>query len=69
MGFVRFVLIGILVFILLRFLTRLIAEVRSFLAGRPTTRPKAQQGEDHRDIRDATFEDVTKQDEKGTPQS
>ena len=62
MGIIRFVLVGILAFILLRFLVRLIAEVRSFLSGTqgpwPRPREKPAKEQDLRDIKDATFEDV-----------
>jgi len=61
-GIIRFVLIGILVFILLRFLSRLVAEVRSYMGRGASPQPGPRQSngrrEDHRDIQEAKFEDV-----------
>jgi len=62
-GFIRFVLVGILVFVILRFLTRLWAELRTYLSTGHQPQPGSPQNgkrrENHRDIQEAKFEDVT----------
>lgn len=72
MGIIRFILIGILAFILIRFLIRLISEVRSFLGQMPGSRPRpgTKTGKDSelRDIKDATFEDVKDEKENQRPE-
>ncbi len=71
MGFVRFVLIGILLFVFVRFLFRLVSELRSYLShpqgvqGRGMQRPEP--GRETRDIKDAKFEDVKNDNEKEGP--
>ena len=64
MGIVRFLLFGILVYVILRFATRFVAALRAFMASGaagqgPESRDGSRRRDVPRDIKDATFEDVT----------
>jgi len=65
---IRFILIGLLVFVIMRFAARLIAELRSFASGRPNDAARPPRRRAPRDIQDATFEDVTGKNNDQKPQ-
>lgn len=59
MALLRFILIGLLVFVIMRFVARLIRELRSSASGRADGAGTSPRMHETRDIQDATFEDVT----------
>ena len=68
MALIRFILIGLLAFVIMRFVARLIAELRSFTSGRPDGAARPPRRRETRDIQDATFEDVTGKNNDEKPQ-
>ena len=68
MALVRFVLLAILAFVIMRFVARLIAELRSVRSGRRDSGPKSPRRRETRDIQDADFEDVTGENHDQKPQ-
>lgn len=67
MALIRFILVGLLAFVVIRFLVRLVAEVRSFVSGRTEGAARAPQRREQRDIQDATFEDLTGENHEQKP--
>lgn len=68
MALIRFILIGLLAFVIMRFAARLIAELRSFASGNPKDAARPSGRRETRDIQDATFEDVTGKNNDQKPQ-